>query len=249
VSTPQFQNPAGSGLDASLILVGLFILANVIMVSVLALLYRRKRMKLFSVTISVFLMFNVTLLYFSFIVGVFSNLPLLAGAIAAIATVIVAIYGLNKVVSYFSLFVALELGCSFPVLLQTPLNYIVPAFYAIFDLYAIYYGKMGKLVKQVGEGSKDATPVRSRLKGWPEFGLLTVNFPHFEIGMADIAFYTMVPTVALVVVSLMAFVVVMVVVDVGLALSFFIFRNKEVSPGLPIPILLGLAALLIMYFV
>ena len=55
--------------------------------------------------------------------------------------------------------------------------------------------------------------------------------------MADIAFYTMVPAIALVLVSLLAFIVVMVVVDVGLVLSFFVFKNKEVSPGLPIPIL------------
>ncbi len=33
VSTPQFQNPAGGGLDASLILVALFIAANIIVVS------------------------------------------------------------------------------------------------------------------------------------------------------------------------------------------------------------------------
>jgi hypothetical protein len=250
VSTPQFQNPAGNGLDASLILVALFIAANVIMVSVLAFLYRRKRMKLFSVTISVFLMFNVTLLYTSFIAGLYSNIPILASAVASIVTIVAAIYGMRRFVNLLALLIALELGCSFPVLLQTPLNYIVPAVYAVFDLYAIYYGRMGRLVKQVADGTKQVvSPVKSRLSGWPEFGLLTVNFPHFEIGMADIAFYTMVPTVALVLVSLLAFIVVMVVVDVGLVLSFFVFKNKEVSPGLPIPILLGLAALLIMHFV
>jgi hypothetical protein len=161
-------------------------------------------------------------------------------------------------VNYLAFFIALELGCSFPVLLQTPLNYIIPAVYAVFDLYAIYYGRMGRLVKQVAEGTKSKettfkeTPLstkKSRLDGWPEFGLLTVNFPHIEIGMADIAFYTMVPAIALVLVSLLAFIVVMVVVDVGLVLSFYVFRNKEVSPGLPIPILLGLGALLLMHFV
>jgi hypothetical protein len=258
VSTPQFQNPAGSGLDASLILVALFIAANIIVVSALAFLYRKKRMKLFSIAISVFLIFNVTLLYFSFISGVSSTIPILAGIVASIATIIAAFYGSSRFVNYLAFFIALELGCSFPVLLQTPLNYIIPAVYAVFDLYAIYYGRMGRLVKQVAEGTKSKettfkeTPLstkKSRLDGWPEFGLLTVNFPHIEIGMADIAFYTMVPAIALVLVSLLAFIVVMVVVDVGLVLSFYVFRNKEVSPGLPIPILLGLGALLLMHFV
>ena len=214
-------------------------------------------MKLFSIAISVFLIFNVTLLYFSFISGISSDIPFLAGTIASVATIIAAFYGFRRFVNYLAFFVALELGSSFPVLLQTPLNYIIPAVYAVFDLYAIYYGRMGRLVKQVADGSKseEATskaPIiskKSRLRGWPEFGLLTVNFPHIEIGMADIAFYTMVPAIALILVSLLAFIVVMVVVDVGLVLSFYVFRNKEVSPGLPIPILLGLAALLIMHFV
>ncbi len=214
-------------------------------------------MKLFSIAISVFLMFNVTLLYFSFISGISSIIPFSAAIVASIATIISAFYGSRRLVNYLAFFVALELGCSFPVLLQTPLNYIVPAVYAVFDLYAIYYGRMGRLVKQVAEGTKSEeasskkTPLstkKSRLGGWPEFGLLTVNFPHIEIGMADIAFYTMVPAIALVLVSLLAFIVVMVVVDVGLVLSFFVFKNKEVSPGLPIPILLGLGALLIMHF-
>ncbi len=254
VSTPQFQNPAGNGINASLILVGLFIVANVVVISLLAILYRRKRMKLFSVCVSVFLIFNVTLLFFSFIAGLNTNLPYLIASILSLATIGAALSGSSKIVNFFAFFVALELGCSFPILLQTPLNYIIPGVYAVFDIYAIYYGRMGKLVKQVGDKSKDTVITAPpsglfSLSKWPEFGLLTVNFPHIEIGMADIAFYTMVPAIALILVNVMAFVIVMIVVDGGLLLSFFVFRNKEVSPGLPIPILLGLGALLLMHLI
>lgn len=254
VSTPQFQNPAGSGINGSLLLVGLFVIANVIVISLLAFLYRKKKMKLFSVCISVFLIFNVTLLFFSFISGISTNVPFLIASGLSLATLLAAFSGSSKIVNFFAFFVALELGCSFPILLQTPLNYIIPAVYAVFDIYAIYYGRMGKLVKQVGDQpnvTAAAAPSKGRLSlaKWPEFGLLTVNFPHIEIGMADIAFYTMVPAIALILVSVMAFIVVMVVLDVGLLLSFFVFRNKEVSPGLPIPILLGLGALLLMHLI
>ena len=256
-STPQFQNPAGNGISASLILVILFVIANVIVISLLAILYRRKKMKLFSISISVFLIFNVTLLYVSFVAGLSSIFPFLLAIAASVATISAALLHSRKSVNFLAFLVALELGCCFPILLQTPLNYIVPAVYAVFDLYAIYYGRMGKLVKQVSASPKAAEPrarpnsdtiKKSRLGSWPEFGLLTVNFPHIEIGMADIAFYTMVPAVALVVVSVLAFIVVMVVLDMGVVVSFFVFKNKEVSPGLPIPILLGLIALLAMYF-
>jgi hypothetical protein len=250
VSTPQFQNPIGGGLDPSLVLAIVFVAANIVVISMLALLYRRRRMKLFSIVVSVFLIFNVTELYFSFLIGLYSMIPLVIAAAASIATILCALYGKTNAVNLLALFLALELGSSFPVLLQAPLNWIIPLVYAIFDIYAIYFGKLGKLVTQVGSEkspeSSAALPKR-RLSRWPEFGLLTVNFPSMEIGMADIAFYTMVPAVALILVSLSAFFVVLVTLDVGLLASFYLFRNKEVAPGLPVPILMGLGALLVMF--
>ena len=260
-STPQFVNPAGSGLDSSLLLAALFVVANIVVVSLLALLYRKKRMKWFSIVISVFLIFNVTELYFSFIAGLYSLLPIALAVVASVLTIWSAVKGHTNVVNILALFLALELGSSFPVLLQPPLNWIVPLVYSVFDIYAIYYGRLGKLVKQVGaaesESKKEAdkpadkikVPRKSRLGKWPDFGLLTVSFGKIEIGMADIAFYTMVPAIALILVSLTAFFVVMVVLDVGLVISFYVFRNREVAPGLPIPILLGLGALLLMYLI
>ncbi|HXQ93250.1 MAG TPA: hypothetical protein VN739_09625 [Nitrososphaerales archaeon] len=259
-STPQFVNPVGNGLDPSLVLAAVFVIANIVVVSMLAFLYRRKRMKWFSIIISVFLIFNVTLLYFSFIAGLYSVLPVIAGVAASIITILAAARGYTKVVNLLALFLALELGSSFPILLQAPLNWIVPTVYSVFDIYAIYYGRLGKLVKQVGDaesqvkkaGTKpqDLKPIKkSRLGKWPDFGLLTINFGKIEIGMADIAFYTMVPAIALILVSLLAFFVVMVVLDIGLVLSFYVFRNREVAPGLPVPILLGLGALLLMYVI
>ena len=261
-STPQFVNPAGSGLDPSLILAAVFVIANIAVVSMLAFLYRKKRMKWFSIIISVFLIFNVTLLYFSFIAGLYSILPVVAGIVASIITIVAAARGYPKVVNLLALFLALELGSSFPILLQAPLNWIVPTVYSLFDIYAIYYGRLGKLVKQVGDAESqvkkesDAKPKdlskpirKSRLGKWPDFGLLTINFGKIEIGMADIAFYTMVPAIALILVSVLAFFVVMVVLDLGLVLSFYVFRNREVAPGLPVPILLGLFALLLMYLI
>ena len=259
-STPQFQNPVGNGLDASFVLVIAFVIANIIVVSALAFLYRRKRMKWFSIVISIFLIFNVTELYFSFVAGIYSLLPIVASIIAVAITIVSAVRGYKNAVNVLALFLALELGSSFPVLLQAPLNWIVPAVYSLFDIYAIYFGRLGKLVRQVGEGeaktvakpekpTNEGTPKRtSRLKKWPDFGLLTINFGNIEIGMADVAFYTMVPTIALVLVSLLAFFIVLIAVNAGLVLSFYVFRNRDVAPGLPVPILIGLAALLVMHY-
>ncbi|MDG6996421.1 MAG: hypothetical protein JRN52_10910 [Nitrososphaerota archaeon] len=250
-STPQFVNPAGSGLTASILLSLLFIVANIVVISLLAFLYRKRKMKLFSVLISLFLIFNVTELYFSFLVGLYSIVPMVAAIIATIVTLFAAFSGNLKVINALAILLALELGSSFPVLLQAPLNWIIPAAYALFDIYSIYYGKLGKLVTQVGKEQpaiSDSSKAESRgLSKFPDFGLLTINIRSIEIGMADIAFYTMVPAVALILVNFLSFIIVMITVDVGIVLSFYAFRNKEVAPGLPIPILMGLVSLFLMF--
>jgi hypothetical protein len=272
-STPQFVSPAGSSLSESLILALVFVAANVVVIGFLAFLYRRKKMKWFSLLISLFLVFNITELYFTFLIGLYSWIPLLASFVGLGITIFAAYKGSSIVTNLIALVLALELGSSFPVLLQAPLNWIIPAVYAVFDIYAVYYGRLGKLVREVasGEGatvsgpkvtggvSATALPTttpqevsggskKSKFSKWPDFGLLSIKLSEIEIGMADIAFYTMVPAVAALLVarySLIAFFVVMAAVDAGILISFALFRKREVSPGLPIPILLGLGALLV----
>lgn len=273
ISTPQFVAPAGGSISASFILALVFVAANVVVIGFLAFLYRRKKMKWFSLLISLFLVFIVTELYFTFISGLSSWFPIIASLVVLGVTVFAAFRGNLIVTNALALIVALELGSSFPVLLQAPLNWIIPAVYAVFDIYAVYYGRLGKLVREVGRNEEKSnspketvtsspTPLGStdgvaskpsgqnapRLSKWPDFGLLSVRLSDIEIGMADIAFYTMVPTIAALLVahySIIAFFVVMAAVDAGIVISFTLFRKREVSPGLPVPILLGLATLLV----
>jgi hypothetical protein len=275
-STPQFVSPTGSNLSGSFIIALVFVAANVFVIGFLAFLYRRKKMKWFSLLISLFLVFIVTALYFSFLSGLSSFVPLIASFVALGVTVLSAFRGSLLITNAIALILAVELGSSFPVLLQAPLNWVIPLVYAVFDIYAVYYGRLGKLVREVAtnDPAKGSTKLSSttlptpatkstttsesslgsgsgkkgRLSKWPDFGLLSIKLGDIEIGTADIAFYTMVPAVAALLVtrySLIAFFVVMAVVDAGILLSFFLFRKREVSPGLPVPILMGLAALLI----
>jgi hypothetical protein len=271
-STPQFVSPVGSTISAGFILALIFVGANVAVIGFLAFLYRRKKMRWFSLLISLFLIFNVTELYFTFLTGLSSWVPIGASFAALVITVLAAYRGSALVTNAIALVLALELGSAFPVLLQAPLNWIIPAVYAVFDVYAVYYGRMGKLVRDVSRdedqrhsdrlsptvaSSRSAVPSTSsssstespgpsgRLSRWPDFGLLSIRLSDIEIGMADIAFYTMVPAVALLLDRVIAFIVVMVAVDIGILLSFTVFRKREVSPGLPVPILLGLGALLV----
>ncbi len=261
-STPQFQSPTGNNLDASLLLALFFVAANTAVIGLLAYLYRKKKMKLFSLLVSVFLVFNVTELYFSFILGLYSVVPTIAALVGVALTVVSALKGMGKLANGLAILLALELGSSFPVLLQAPLNWIIPTVYAVFDVYAVYFGRLGKLVKQVSsddpqEKESIVTPRledRSKrkirdLSRWKDFGLLSVNVGDLDIGMADLAFYSMVPAVALLLKNLFSFFVVMLAVDAGLLLSFKVFSKKEISPGLPIPILSGLGSLLILSLV
>jgi presenilin-like A22 family membrane protease len=283
-STPQFVSPAGSNLGGSFLIAVIFVAANVAVIGFLAFLYRRRKMKMFSLLISLFLAFIVTELYFTFLSGLSSWVPLIASLVALAVTILAAFRGSLFLTNAIALILALELGSSFPVLLQAPLNWIIPAVYAVFDIYAVYYGRLGKLVREVARDEEKTPPVskssadqnipaslplatnkitsqtqadgpnekKHGLSRWPDFGLLSIKLSEIEIGTADIAFYTMVPAVAALLVarySLLAFFVVMAAVDVGIIFSFFLFRKREVSPGLPVPILLGLGALFIVSYV
>jgi hypothetical protein len=222
-------------------------------------------MKWFSLFISLFLIFNVTDLYGTFLAGIYSYIPII-GAFAALAITCFAAYrGLPSIVNAMSFLLALELGSSFAVLLQAPLNWLIPLVYAIFDIYAVYFGRLGRLVREVSATEKPDSKTqnlngsdrteeaddknRGRLSRWPEFGLLSIKLSSIEIGMADIAFYAMVPGVALLLTDLFGFFAAMAAVDAGLILSFGLFRKSDVAPGLPVPILMGLAATLAIFLV
>jgi len=105
---------------------------------------------------------------------------------------------------------------------------LILVFLAIYDIFAVYKGPVGK----IAESGLD------QLQG------LSFSFKDIQMGLGDLVFYSMlsgimffsfipnvIPTIAAVIGIL-----------VGSIITLFMLEKKGIFPGLPFPILLGLAA-------
>jgi presenilin-like A22 family membrane protease len=105
---------------------------------------------------------------------------------------------------------------------------LILAFLAIYDIFAVYKGPVGKIAQSSG---------LDQLQG------LSFSFKDIQMGLGDLVFYSMltgtifftflpnlIPTLAAIIGIL-----------VGSVITLFMLENKGIFPGLPFPILLGLA--------
>jgi presenilin-like A22 family membrane protease len=111
---------------------------------------------------------------------------------------------------------------------------VILAFLAIYDVFAVYRGPLGKIAES---GS-----------GLDELSGLSYSFKDIQMGLGDLVFYSMLVGTMLFSFSLVACLVSIVGVLAGSIITLFMLEKKGIFPGLPFPILLGLAAGLLVGF-
>jgi hypothetical protein len=169
---------------------------------------------------------------------------LIAGALASVA--VVAVIGYTIFVknqpwlsNFVIAFVGAEVGSFFAGTLS-PINsfpwmtLLLPLAFAVYDIYAVFKGPLKHLI---------GTAPGLALNG------LSVKLGEFTLGLGDIVFYTMLPSVALLYVSytrdfaagVYASLVTTLVIDAGVAATLYLLSRRRLLPGLPIPMLLGVA--------
>ena len=110
---------------------------------------------------------------------------------------------------------------------------LILAFLAVYDVFAVYRGPVGKIA--------ESSAGMDQLQG------LSFSFKDIQMGLGDLVFYSMLtgamffsflpsilPTIAAII-GIMA----------GSIITFFMLEKKGIFPGLPFPIMLGLAGGLI----
>jgi hypothetical protein len=137
-------------------------------------------------------------------------------------------------------FVGAEVGSFFATLpLTTAL--LLPIAFAIYDIYAVFRGPLKSLI---GTGEKVA------LVG------MSIRAGEFTLGLGDIVFYTMLPSLPLAqlvarssmtVAAAWAFAT-LAVMDVGVVATLFLLSRRRLLPGLPIPMVLGVLVLVLYFF-
>lgn len=137
-------------------------------------------------------------------------------------------------------FVGAEVGSFFATLpLSTAL--LLPVAFAIYDIYAVF---MGPLKSLIGTGEKVA------LVG------MSIRAGEFTLGLGDVVFYTMLPSLPLAQVVARSSTAVAIpwafttlaVMDIGVVATLFLLSKRRLLPGLPIPVLLGVLVLVLYFF-
>ncbi len=112
---------------------------------------------------------------------------------------------------------------------------------AVWDLYAVLRGPLGKMVSDIKEDDKRDTSERH---GVSIGEMLVAHIGESGIGLGDIVFYSIITMVGLEL-SALTGALVMAVVVLGALITFYILRagKHPALPGLPIPMLLGFVVL------
>jgi hypothetical protein len=245
------SGPSGSAVNV-IFYVGFAFAATLVLLGLL----RRKRVTSFKAVVFVSLAISAFLLTLITSDDVFFQvLAPVAGPIAELAAdltvsvLVVALVAYTIFVKYCPwlataviAFIGAEVGSFFATLpLATAL--LLPVAFSIYDIYAVFKGPLKSLV---GTGEKVA------LVG------MSIRAGEFTLGLGDVVFYTMLPSIPLVQLAAgatsgaafaaaRASLAAMAVIDVGVAVTLYLLSKRRLLPGLPIPMLLGVLVLAV-YF-
>ncbi len=178
---------------------------------------------------------------FSFLPSAFFY-PVSIGAAAAVVTVIgytVFVKSRPWLSNVVIAFVGAEVGSFFAGTLSPLSSFpwmalLLPLAFAAYDIYAVFRGPLKHLI---------GTSPGLALNG------MSVKLGEFTLGLGDIVFYTMLPSLALYYLAysasyidgVLASLVTILVIDAGVAVTLFLLSKRRLLPGLPIPMLLGVA--------
>jgi presenilin-like A22 family membrane protease len=125
------------------------------------------------------------------------------------------------------------LGIFFSKFIPLPSAILILIFLAIYDVIAVYRGPVGKIAESSG---------LDQLHG------LSYSFKEIQMGLGDLVFYSMLSGSILFSFGIIPCVIAIVGILTGSIITFFMLDKKGIFPGLPFPIMLGLAGGLITGF-
>lgn len=130
-------------------------------------------------------------------------------------------------------FVGAEVGSFFAESLPPLTALVLPAAFALYDIYAVFRGPLKQLL---------GTAPNIALVG------MSIKAGAFTLGLGDIVFYTMLPSLALLVGGYGAALYTILAIDAGVLVTLFLLSRRRLLPGLPIPMLFGIVVLLYFFF-
>ena len=125
-------------------------------------------------------------------------------------------------------FVGAEVGSFFAETLGFWTALALPIAFAVYDIYAVFKGPLKSLV---------GTAPNIALVG------MSIKAGEFTLGLGDVVFYTLLPSLALFqfygTFGVVPAVLTIFAIDVGMVITLYLLSKRRLLPGLPIPMLLG----------
>lgn len=197
--------------------------------------------KAFLTIVLIFSTFSMSFILFSVLLPDSIILPLLISILLSSLTVLVAYSERFRFLSKsLSLFIGAEVGGYFATILHPPTIFILPLLLAAYDIYAVFAGPLKRII---GRPTK-AKRLLKRAK-FDFLSILIVDFNFLKVGLGDIIFYSMLPAAGFMLFGLQKMLFTILATNIGVVLTLVLLNKKKIPlPGLPIPMLLGILALI-----
>jgi len=234
VSVAPFQEGVGSLGNAIYFVILVGVGATLIFI-----LLRRNNIRLivfitgFALTAAAFMLSFVYLLAaLSFLSSPYLDISILVAAMALTVLIDIAIFRTHRMANLAILAIGGALGTFLGNAIQTESTVLILSFLAVYDVFAVYRGPVGKIARS----------------GLEQFRGLSISFKDIEMGLGDLTFYSMLAGHMFLYSSWLASLASVIGILGGVLLTFRLLEKRGVFPGLPLPIFLGLAASFLVVF-
>ncbi|MCW4054584.1 MAG: presenilin family intramembrane aspartyl protease [Candidatus Bathyarchaeota archaeon] len=210
-----------------------FVVLIALSATVFYILLKRKSRKLIFALIALALTTASLLLSIIYLSAIFAYKPDLEFLVLPLSILVTTIFDLaifrlgNKARNLAVVFLGGGLGVFFSASIPFLSAVMILVFLAIYDVFAVYYGPVGKIAHS----------------GLDQLHGLSYSFKDVQMGLGDLVFYSMLvgsilfefqPT-------LLPCLVAIIGITVGSFLTLIMLETKGIFPGLPFPIVFGLA--------
>jgi len=218
-----------------------FVILIALSATIFYILLKRKSRKLITALIAVALTTAALLLSIIYLSAIFAYAPSLDFLVLPFAILLTVLFDLaifrlgskarNIAVVLLGGGLGVFFGASIPFLSAV----LILVFLAVYDVLAVYYGPVGKIANS---------------KGLDQLQGLSYSFKEVQMGLGDLVFYSMLSgSMFLNFNSLLPYLVSLVGILAGSLLTLVMLEKKGIFPGLPFPIILGLAGGILVSFV
>jgi presenilin-like A22 family membrane protease len=210
-----------------------FVILIALSATVFYVLLKRKSRKLIIALIALALTTASLLLSIIYLSAIFAYMPDLGFLVLPLSILVTVIFDLsifrlgNKARNMAVVLLGGGLGVFFSASIPFLSATMILVFLAIYDVFAVYYGPVGKIAHS----------------GLDQLQGLSYSFKDVQMGLGDLVFYSMLVGSILFEFQpkLLPCLVALIGITVGSFLTLVMLEKKGIFPGLPFPIVLGLA--------